>query len=564
MERDTPPHVNDSNSTGEKPTHYEDMENLVKKMHLLLVEFNTFSGSHEALKDLGSTVRNMEQGVKDTLMRLDDMEQTNKVMLSKLTIMEHVKANQSNDSAPIQTPRREHLPKSSQDPNSSYSQNKRRQPHNRYPDSSSQHPTSLKKKQPISLSNISSVILDVSDDDLDIQEAQEVNLESKSHSVDAVQKKGPGKIPLTRPKADRDNKVWAEIERVPSKFQKSLKNRTRSPMIGRKMPFKPTQVTEKRFTKEEPSKKTPTSLEDSQHFDDTSSEYDLNSIIEHYAPQSCTPFGATMPKFIKTKFAPTVEMNLNSNEVKLCAYIFHPENDVSEILFKIDDIVATRKDFDCMAPPNKVQEEVIKLLAMKSTWWQKKSTIKTIWSLPPSFSKHVNEGSTIEDLLTNYATLWMPPYPKLKHIYVPIQEETGHWYLAVISLAEKVIYHMDPNVSPKDLEDRQRTIRVLVEVLSQMMVSSCYPPNFYPSMEDLLMWEVSEPQGQHQDPIIDSGVIIMDWIDMEHTFQPNLLPVRNEAVKRMLTVLRIIDGDHNEYIKTIEAKAEAFWNRVRY
>ncbi|KAJ1404540.1 Ulp1 protease family, C-terminal catalytic domain [Sesbania bispinosa] len=284
------------------------------------VEFNTFSGSLDALKGLVSAVRNMEQGVKDTLMRLDDMEQTNKVMLAKLTITEHVRPTQSNDNAPRQTPLRDHMQKSSEVPNSFYSHNNRHQPLKQSLSSSSQRPTSLKMKQPFTLSNISSIMLDISDDDLDIQQTQEHFLTlAKAMFIIFV--------------TNMTN--YQQIPTFPS-------SATRTTLIGRKLPFKPSPLTDKKYTKDEPTKNTRTNLQDNQDLDESASDFDLNSIIEEYAPESCTPFGVTMPK-----------------------------------------------------------------------------------------------------------------------IYVPIQEQNGHWYLAVVSLAEKVIYHMDPNVAAKDLDDRQRTIRIL-------------------------------------------------------------------------------------------------------
>ncbi|KAG4944297.1 hypothetical protein JHK82_048452 [Glycine max] len=49
---------------------------------------------------------------------------------------------------------------------------------------------------------------------------------------------------------------------------------------------------------------------------------------------------------------------------------------------------------------------------------------------------------------------------KVRHkIYIPIYEDTSHWYLMVICINDKKFYHLDSNMTLEFVEDRRQVIR---------------------------------------------------------------------------------------------------------
>ena len=47
-------------------------------------------------------------------------------------------------------------------------------------------------------------------------------------------------------------------------------------------------------------------------------------------------------------------------------------------------------------------------------------------------------------------------------IYIPIYEDTSHWYLMVICINDKKFYHLDSNMTLEFVEDRRQVIRTKV------------------------------------------------------------------------------------------------------
>ncbi|XLU78010.1 hypothetical protein S245_001431, partial [Arachis hypogaea] len=61
------------------------------------------------------------------------------------------------------------------------------------------------------------------------------------------------------------------------------------------------------------------------------------------------------------------------------------------------------------------------------------------------------------DLLKKYAH-YMSPTRDLQFIYVPIKEN-DHWYLMVMSIPDKILYHLDSHCKVEDGEPRKHHIR---------------------------------------------------------------------------------------------------------
>ncbi|CAJ2656637.1 unnamed protein product [Trifolium pratense] len=84
---------------------------------------------------------------------------------------------------------------------------------------------------------------------------------------------------------------------------------------------------------------------------------------------------------------------------------------------------------------------------------ERNAASQTIWSLPPSFAVYC--GVTIEELIEKYGKNWMPHFENLKHIYIPIDDCVGNWFLMVAAVDDQVLYHLDPGFETRTTIPRQ-------------------------------------------------------------------------------------------------------------
>ncbi|KAJ1409098.1 Ulp1 protease family, C-terminal catalytic domain [Sesbania bispinosa] len=256
------------------------------------------------------------------------------------------------------------------------------------------------------------------------------------------------------------------------------------------------------------------------------------------------------PKVIKTKFKPSKDMNLTDDQAKLSAYVFFHQSDPSEVIFKCRGVVGTINDFDTLSPDRGLSPEIITFVANKTMFEQEQLKKPTVWSFPPSFVMDVMRKKTMEELIIEYLIEWMPHYSDLKYmsIYVPIEEASGHWYLIVISLVEKVVYHLDSLLDEKNVNPRRFTIGKVH-----------FPPDFGKGWVEVENWEVTEAIGNNYGTWSDSAIWVCDWMKMEGSFQPNFHGSMNEKLVRMKIAMSLLAGGHNECWETLKAKVDTFW-----
>ncbi|XP_057419418.1 uncharacterized protein LOC130713650 [Lotus japonicus] len=283
-------------------------------------------------------------------------------------------------------------------------------------------------------------------------------------------------------------------------------------------------------------------------------------------PESNMLHGLTMPAYIKCKFRPTVDMDLGPDKIRLCAYVWHVGDDESanEVLLKTEEHVATRKSFDCFCLPQKITREILGWMAVKATWTQQHGVDQTLWSLPPTFADDVSNSLTIEEMKAKYVAKWMWPFPNLSHIYVPIEEKSGHWFLMVVCTEDKVIYQFDSNLDVHMMESRTDTMQKLCEVLSQMMTTPEFPDNYLNDIFRQDNWELSEARGiANRGHSKDAAACVLDWLDMEHMFKPNVSGMQHERLVRMRVAMDLLTGTHNEVWPSLQKKVEEYWSTVK-
>ncbi|KAJ1379133.1 Ulp1 protease family, C-terminal catalytic domain [Sesbania bispinosa] len=182
--------------------------------------------------------------------------------------------------------------------------------------------------------------------------------------------------------------------------------------------------------------------------------------------------GKTPRKCIQTTFKPTQDMKLIAEQAKLLDYVYNL-SDPSEIIFKCGQIIRTMKDSDSLSPPKVVETE----------------------------------------------------------IYVPIQEAGGHWYLVVVSLVDRVVYHLDSILDEKLVITSHFQIEKVCDALSSIICTYHFPPNYGNGLVEVDKWEIIEPLGENMcGSWSNSPVWVLDWMKMEDSFQLNLFGAINEKV----------------------------------
>ncbi|KAJ1383302.1 Ulp1 protease family, C-terminal catalytic domain [Sesbania bispinosa] len=337
----------------------------------------------------------------------------------------------------------------------------------------------------LSPKNVTNIIFDVSDED----EGIHVGVEALNNEVGHVQGNNPHvphndencnkKVPSSQKRGRASTSNYARR----SKSKCDVSNRKETNFLGKKLFQTPTSNSNGKGSKRAKGNAGPSD----QQAEPTHSP----EIIQEDVRQKTikTPSSNILPKTMLSRFRPSTDMKLSEWEVKVAAYIFSYDGDEDEILVKLCDIEATRKDFVTLCPDRLVNNKMMTLSALKGSWTQARKTEKTVWYLPPAFTDDVLEGYSTDDLITKYARVSMQPYPQLKFIYVPVKESSEHWFLMVVSLEEQLIYYLDSNLRWESV--RRNTIRNLCEALTKIMTSEAYPEDFLHSDVQLEMWELS-------------------------------------------------------------------------
>ncbi|KAJ1383544.1 Ulp1 protease family, C-terminal catalytic domain [Sesbania bispinosa] len=275
--------------------------------------------------------------------------------------------------------------------------------------------------------------------------------------------------------------------------------------------------------------------------------------------------GAILPKaYVKTKFKPSLEMDLTPTEVHLSLYIFRVDGDSSECLIKIGNVVYTRGSLDCLCPDKRVDRELVRLLARKITYIQQQQESQTVWCLPPIFVWDVLRGNHVPKLLDDYTEVWMSPSQTVKYIYVPFEAYDGHWSLFVVGLHEAMLYYFDSFEDPETLPERQRIIHTVGNSIGQMVHCKPYPAEIYSAYHEVGEWEITNVNSvTNTTDLLNSGAAILDWMSMAEAFTANVSPMKNANLVRMKTALNLVQGVHNSIAEQVKEKAEAFWKVIR-
>ncbi|KAJ1399453.1 Papain-like cysteine peptidase superfamily [Sesbania bispinosa] len=168
------------------------------------------------------------------------------------------------------------------------------------------------------------------------------------------------------------------------------------------------------------------------------------------------------------------------------------------------------------------------------------------------------EGKTLEEMIKTYAKDWMHAYDDLRYVYIPIQEHGDHWYLMAMSIKERIIYYPHPDVIDETIQHIQETMKTVGKVISQMMKTDFFPPNYMSELNDNCPWEV---KGTGLKTESNAKAMINspnEYVNLNSSNQPMM----NEKCLRMRIALDLLMGEHNKEWNMLDMKSKSFWLKV--
>ncbi|KAJ1401863.1 hypothetical protein SESBI_28493 [Sesbania bispinosa] len=228
-------------------------------------------------------------------------------------------------------------------------------------------------------------------------------------------------------KSDNEEEQLSSQKRKPTNEVNCDANKTKGNSPGKKLFGSPTlAVTTQKLEKTKPVSPSECSGKNVS----VNSPKNISKLSASFAAsQIYNVIGKTLPKNWASRFVITSDMGLSEDELQVAAYFFSLDIDQSEVVFKIRNTRAIIKDFDCLCPGKTVEDEMIKLMAMRITWRQIHVNVQTVWAMPPSFA-----------------------------IYVPKKENDGHYYNSALWVLEWMAmeFTFQPNVHGVMNEKRVR------------------------------------------------------------------------------------------------------------
>ncbi|KAK2429542.1 hypothetical protein QL285_027971 [Trifolium repens] len=116
---------------------------------------------------------------------------------------------------------------------------------------------------------------------------------------------------------------------------------------------------------------------------------------------------------------------------------------------------------------------------------------------PPKNKEAQGQSSNESQAQTTQPTAQVQPQvtESQENIYVPIRDDTSHWFLMVVHVEERKIYHLDSHLLLDKIDSRHQMMKKIAKILS-LLVLSIYnlevPFCLLPDFED---WDIVEPRG---------------------------------------------------------------------
>ncbi|KAJ1421090.1 Ulp1 protease family, C-terminal catalytic domain [Sesbania bispinosa] len=208
--------------------------------------------------------------------------------------------------------------------------------------------------------------------------------------------------------------------------------------------------------------------------------------------------GVTIPRWMPMVFRPPKCMLIDEMDAKIAAYIFAA------------DYVASLpgSSLKTLMPTRHLHHDVLNMLVCKLTEEEQiLDTTSIAWFLPTMFAA----------VMEQYQGPFMGKVEFVTKIFVPIQDESIHWYLLVIDIDEQKLILLDSH--PCHLRREWRRIQAIF--LQEMLTDRSFYDFSDTKKPDIAGYRIIEPNGIDQELLEsnDSGVWVAtcmmdyDWDD---------------------------------------------------
>ncbi|KAL5134427.1 hypothetical protein HKD37_03G007589 [Glycine soja] len=250
----------------------------------------------------------------------------------------------------------------------------------------------------------------------------------------------------------------------------------------------------------------------------------------------------TIPKDMPCCFKPNVDMNLIFEETQVCAYVFNPNVDPSgnKILYRVGNNLGTQQNFQSLCPNKPVREEVA---------YSQLYRTRSVWCMPPAFAVDGIHGTP------------MPPFSNLNLIYIPIVQNSDHWYLMVIDMHEKKHFHLDCDLTSETAYDRKDTIKIMTNVMLSVLEIVFATQDLVIGFHQMDCWDIVEARGiPNCGSSEKSALWVLEWMQMEESFVSLLYGVIEEKAVRIKVAMILLLGTHNQCKGDLIRNAKRTWH----
>ncbi|KAH9780373.1 hypothetical protein KPL71_008049 [Citrus sinensis] len=244
----------------------------------------------------------------------------------------------------------------------------------------------------------------------------------------------------------------------------------------------------------------------------------------------------------------TLLNSFSEEDMKLLQYIFQGELPMDDHIVDGISFFVSRQEMFSLAPNTWIIDTVIDCFVNYLTNKERAKTSleMRIWYLPTIFSQKIvanmacNKKSSIEDF-----------------IYVPINDGSAHWYLAVLIVKTQTVEIWDSLHSNTSNSHREEIVRAILQGLDEVFLDD-FLGKFH-SCWDFFSFKISyldnvpvQPNGT------DCGLFVIKFMEM----QCDLLSIKhyNSTIERYRIALHLVNGDTNKVRDSIRCKAEEFYD----
>ncbi|KAL2965990.1 hypothetical protein AAZX31_16G092400 [Glycine max] len=199
-------------------------------------------------------------------------------------------------------------------------------------------------------------------------------------------------------------------------------------------------------------------------------------------------------------------------------------------------------------------------MALKVAYSQLYRT-RSVWCMPPAFAVDVINGSPVETLIQHYGKDWMPPFSNLNLIYITIVQNSAHWYLMVIDINDRKIYHLDCDLTSETAYERKDSIKIMANVMLSVLEIVFPTQEFVIGFDGMDCWDIVEARGiPNCGSSEKSSLWVLEWMQMEESFVSLLYGVLEEKAVRMKVAMIVLLGTHNQCKGELIRNAERNWH----